>query len=72
MKKSILLLLLALMSVATFAQERKISGTLADRDSKEAVMQATVHLLKPDSTFVTGTLTDEDGHFSVSAPEDGK
>ncbi len=70
--RRIIFLLLAFVSVATFAQERKITGTLTDRDSKEAVMQATVHLLKPDSTFVTGTLTDEDGRFSVEAPADGK
>ncbi|MCR4854418.1 MAG: outer membrane beta-barrel protein [Prevotella sp.] len=72
MMRRIIFLLLAFVSVATFAQERKITGTLTDRDSKEAVMQATVHLLKPDSTFVTGTLTDEDGRFSVEAPADGK
>ena len=72
MKRTLFLLLLTVMSVVAIAQERKISGTLTDRDSKEAVLQATVHLLKPDSTFVTGTLTDEDGKFTVTAPEDGK
>jgi hypothetical protein len=72
MKKSLLLLLLMTISAVVNAQDRKISGNVIDRDTKEAVMQVTVQLLKTDSTFVAGTLTDEEGKFSMSAPEDGK
>ena len=35
-------------------------------------MQATVQLLKPDSTFVGGAVSDMDGHFAVDAPKNGK
>ena len=58
---------------STQAQERAITGTLIDKETKEAIMQVTVQLLKAaDSTFVAGGVTDMDGHFSVKAPENGK
>lgn len=72
MKRTAFLLLLTLVSAISFAQERKISGTLIDRDTKEPMMQTTVQLLKMDSTFVAGTISDEKGKFSVQAPENGK
>ena len=73
MKKIFLLMMVALLATVTAqAQERSISGTLTDRDTKEPVMQATVQLLKTDSTFITGAVSDESGKFSVTAPEDGK
>ena len=72
MKKAFLLFMLMAISAFSYAQDRKISGEIIDRDTKEAVIQVTVQLLKTDSTFVTGTLTAEDGKFSMSAPEDGK
>lgn len=72
MKKSILLLLLTMMSAISFAQERKISGTLVDQDTKEPMMQTTVQLLKMDSAFVAGAISDENGKFSVKAPSNGK
>jgi len=73
MRKTVLAMLVLLTaSVCSFAQSRKITGTVTDRDTKEAVMQATVQLLKTDSTFITGVLTDENGVFSVEAPQDGK
>ena len=64
--------LLFMTPTMTQAQDRRISGLVLDRDTKEAVMQATVQLLKPDSTFITGTLTNEEGEFTLSAPENGK
>ena len=36
----------------------KITGKVVDNDSKEAVMQSTVQLLRSDSTFISGALTD--------------
>jgi len=72
MKKCLIILLLACLSAVSFAQERKISGALYDRDTKEPVMQATVQLLKTDSSFVTGAVTNEDGLFLLQAPDNGK
>ena len=54
------MLLLAILSVTmVMAQEMKVAGTLVDRDTKEGVLMATVQLLKSDSTFVKGVLTDD-------------
>lgn len=73
MRKIFLLMVAALLAtVSAQAQERSISGSLTDRDTKEPVMQATVQLLKTDSTFITGSLSNEEGKFSLTAPENGK
>ena len=72
MKRQAFILLLTLMSAISFAQERKISGTLVDRDTKEPMGQTTVQLLKMDSTFVAGAISDDFGKFSLTAPENGK
>ena len=66
MKKALLLFMLMTISAFSYAQDRKITGEIIDRDTKEAVMQVTVQLLKTDSTFVAGTLSAEDGKFISS------
>ena len=73
MKKFILLMVAVLLtSSSVLAQERRISGELLDPDAQEAVMQATVQLLKTDSTFISGVLSDDSGVFKISAPSDGR
>ena len=59
-------------AAATYGQERKVRGTLIDRDSKEALTQTTVQLLKTDSTFVAGAISNEKGEFVITAPENSK
>ncbi len=68
MKKYLLLTLLVLVSALASAQKREISGYLVDKDSKEAVPMATVQLLKMDSTFVAGALSNDSGKFVIEAP----
>lgn len=72
MKKSILTMLLLLMAIASFAQQRLISGQITDRDTKEAIEQVTIQLLKSDSTYVAGAISNENGLFHVTAPATGK
>ncbi len=72
MKKLLLLALLAMTTVVAFAQKREVSGTITDAQTKEAVSMVTVQLLKSDSTFVDGALSDNKGHFSIKAPADGQ
>ena len=72
MKKSILMMLLLLVSIASFAQERLVSGAIIDRDTKDPVEQVTVQLLKTDSTYVTGAISNGKGLFHLNAPENGK
>ena len=60
------------IQVTKQVKERAITGTLIDKESKEGIMQVTIQLLKTDSTYVAGSISDVDGHFSVKAPENGK
>ena len=59
------------VSVSALAQEREISGILIDGDTKEPAYQATVRLLKTDSSLVTGAISDDRGAFKMNAPSDG-
>lgn len=72
MKRSILLMLLMLVAIASLAQERLISGKITDRDTKDPVEQVTIQLLKTDSTYVSGAISNERGLFHVNAPANGK
>lgn len=72
MKKIILMMLLLLVSIASFAQERLVSGAIIDRDTKDPVEQVTVQLLKTDSTYVTGAISNEKGLFHLNAPGNDK
>lgn len=65
-------MLLLLMAIASFAQQRLISGQITDRDTKEAIEQVTIQLLKSDSTYVAGAISNEHGLFHVTAPANGK
>lgn len=72
MKKTLLLTVLLLATIVVNAQDRFIRGTVVDRDTQEPMMQTTVQLLKTDSTYVGGAITDEKGLFRITAPTDGK
>lgn len=72
MKKSLLLLMMMLVSALSFAQDRKISGALIDADTKEPMMQTTVQLITMDSAFVAGAVSNERGAFTITAPKNGK
>ena len=67
----LLMMALIAMSVTAFAQDRTITGIVIDGDTKEPAYQATVRLLKTDSSLVTGAITNEYGAFKVEAPSDG-
>ncbi len=71
MKKTILTMLLCLATMASLAQERLISGQITDRDTKDPVEQVTIQLLKTDSTYVSGAISNENGLFHVTAPANG-
>ena len=70
--KRILLSMAVLMIAALSAQaQRTISGKVIDSDEKEAVIQATVALLKSDSTMVANAVTNMNGQFTLTAPNEG-
>ena len=64
MRQLLLTLLLAVSAVAT-AQKGSVSGKIVDSQG-EALPGATVVIMNPDSTQVTGQSTKEDGSFSLS------
>lgn len=72
--KRILLTMLALMmiSMAAWTQERQITGTLVDKETNEPMTHATVQLLKTDSSFVTGAVSDKHGAYTLKAPANGR
>ena len=72
MRKSLFTLLLLLMAMTGHAQERLITGAIIDGDNQEAIEQVTVQLLKTDSSYVAGAISNEDGMFKVAAPQNGK
>lgn len=72
MRKLLMMMLLMAVSVTMFGQERRVEGILQDRDTEEAIPMTTVQLLKMDSTYVAGAVTDEHGLFVITAPENGK
>ncbi|MBQ9223446.1 MAG: TonB-dependent receptor [Prevotella sp.] len=67
-----LLILFVVMTAGAYAQDKKITGQISDRDTKEAVPQVTIQLLKADSTFVTGAISNDTGDFTITAPDNGK
>lgn len=68
MKKSILFLLLTGLPILLNAQN--LTGKLID-ETKQAVAYANLVLLSlPDSTFLQGTISDEQGIFSLSVTDD--
>lgn len=64
-------LFFVLAAIAAMAQNLIISGTLTDSETKEGVLQATVQLLRQDSTYIKGVLSDDDGRFKMIAPSSG-
>ena len=67
-----MLLMLAAWAIPSTAQQRHLSGRIVDSDTKEAMEQATVQLLRNDSSYVAGTVTDEKGLFNIAATNNGK
>lgn len=70
MKNLLTCLLVWLAFSATANAQQAITGRIIDKETKEGIFQATLQLLKKDSTFVGGVLSDDDGNFNlpVEAP----
>lgn len=65
-----LIISLLFTSVTTFSQS--IKGKIVDSNSQEALSFANVAVMSiPDSSIITGTVSDEEGRFLVAIP-DGK
>ena len=71
MRKSVLTLLLLFIAMMTQAQQHLITGAIIDKGTNDPVEASTVQLLRADSTYISGAISDENGLFSLQAPEDG-
>lgn len=56
---------------ATAYAQQGIKGKIVDKESKEGIMQATLQLLRTDSTFVAGVLSDDEGNFTMPVDSAG-
>ena len=72
MKHYLLMLIFTLSALGASAQTYKLTGTIIDTDTKDAMEQVTVQLLKTDSSYVAGALSDYKGTFSITAPKAGR
>ena len=70
MMKRLLILTVVLATTIALHAQRTISGTVIEKDTREEVIQATVSLLKTDSTLVANAVTSASGRFSLTAPSD--
>lgn len=64
--RKILTICFVLVSALAMAQY-SISGTVNDA-AAQPIPYATVQLLKPDSSLISGSITDEQGHYQLTAP----
>ena len=72
MKRVLSMMAVMLLSALSLQAQRTITGTVIDDEQKEAVIQATVALLKTDSTsLVSNAVTNASGHFQMNVPQDG-
>lgn len=72
MMKRLTLFLLLTMVVTLAVAQRHVTGNVMESDTHEPMAQSSVRLLKMDSTFVAGGLTDLEGRFRVKAPANGR
>jgi outer membrane receptor for ferrienterochelin and colicins len=68
MRNLLSLLLLLCPAVMLFAQTRTINGTVKGADNKETLPQVNVVI----KGTTTGTVTDLDGNYTITVPEDAK
>ena len=66
--------LLLLFTNLVNAQTTKatLSGKVANEDTKEQIENTTIQLLKSDSSYVTGTVTNNSGKFLIADVDKGK
>lgn len=71
-RKILYTLLLLWITTGIQAQDFKLKGSVTDAQTGEKLMGMSIHLLKKDSTFVTGGVTDRQGAFDISVPQQGQ
>ena len=70
--KYLLMALLVSFSATVMGQKVSLSGTVLDGELKDVLPNASVALLKSDSTLTTGVLTNEKGKYSLTGLKAGQ
>ena len=70
-RKILFVLLLVVSALTASAQECRLTGSVIDKDTKEKMEQTTVQLLRKDSSYVAGTVTDDRGVFAMKVDRKG-
>ena len=68
--KTIFFFMFSLLAFTATAQHQ-LSGTVKDKADGSPVSYATAALMLPDSSVVTGVITDDDGHFVITNIKSG-
>ena len=68
--KNLIMTILSLIGMAVSMQAQTLSGKLVD-EKNQPLAYANIVLLQADSTFVSGTITDEMGDFRILKDEKG-
>ena len=63
----IVVAVMSVLSQVAFPQTRELTGKVVDKDGEDMPFVSVVLLSLPDSTIMHGTVTDEQGMFSISA-----
>lgn len=71
MKKYIILIFTILISELALAQDISIRGKVAD-ETLQPLPMANVVALLPDSSFVAGSITNEQGIYNLTLPQEGE
>lgn len=71
-RKILFVLLLVVSALTASAQECRLTGSVIDKDTKEKMEQTTVQLLRKDSSYVAGTVTDDRGVFALKVDRKGE
>jgi len=61
-----------MIAVTGAVAQRNVTGTVIENETREPLAQTSVRLLKTDSSFVAGALTNLEGVFRVKAPKAGR
>ena len=72
MMKRIVTMMLCLIGMAASIQAQTLSGELVDEKNEPLAYANVVLLSLPDSTFVSGAISDEMGDFRLLKDEKGK
>lgn len=73
MKKTLFYIAFSLLTIGNLFAQQPISGYLIEEGNNEPLGQATVQLFNQlDSTFITGTTSNDKGHFILPAIKPGK